>query len=55
MTCTYSTSNTSTLLLNYLTDCFSAFLEIALQQVSMFFRSDLKWEVLEPLKDMGKS
>ncbi|XP_024916122.1 PX domain-containing protein kinase-like protein isoform X3 [Cynoglossus semilaevis] len=27
--------------------------EIALQQVSMFFRSDLKWEVLEPLKDMG--
>uniref|UniRef100_G3NIM5 PX domain containing serine/threonine kinase n=1 Tax=Gasterosteus aculeatus aculeatus TaxID=481459 RepID=G3NIM5_GASAC len=27
--------------------------EIALQQVSMFFRSDLKWEVLEPLKDNG--
>uniref|UniRef100_A0A8C9ZNG4 PX domain containing serine/threonine kinase n=1 Tax=Sander lucioperca TaxID=283035 RepID=A0A8C9ZNG4_SANLU len=27
--------------------------EIALQQVSMFFRSDLKWEVLEPLKDIG--
>uniref|UniRef100_A0A671XW66 PX domain containing serine/threonine kinase n=1 Tax=Sparus aurata TaxID=8175 RepID=A0A671XW66_SPAAU len=27
--------------------------EIALQQVSMFFRSDPKWEVLEPLKDMG--
>uniref|UniRef100_A0A674N2I8 PX domain containing serine/threonine kinase n=1 Tax=Takifugu rubripes TaxID=31033 RepID=A0A674N2I8_TAKRU len=27
--------------------------EIALQQVSMFFRSDLKWEVLEPLRDMG--
>lgn len=27
--------------------------EIALQQVSMFFRSDLKWEVLEPLKDTG--
>ena len=29
--------------------------EIALQQVSMFFRSDLKWEVLEPLKDIGKT
>lgn len=28
--------------------------EIALQQVSMFFRSDPKWEVLEPLRDMGK-
>ncbi|RVE73472.1 hypothetical protein OJAV_G00049680 [Oryzias javanicus] len=27
--------------------------EIALQQVSMFFRSDPKWEVLEPLRDMG--
>ncbi|XP_029288473.1 LOW QUALITY PROTEIN: PX domain-containing protein kinase-like protein [Cottoperca gobio] len=27
--------------------------EIALQQVSMFFRSDLKWEVVEPLKDNG--
>ncbi|KAM4588086.1 PX domain-containing protein kinase-like protein isoform 1-T1 [Odontesthes bonariensis] len=27
--------------------------EIALQQVSMFFRSDPKWEVMEPLKDMG--
>ncbi|KAM9410099.1 PX domain-containing protein kinase-like protein isoform 2-T2 [Pholidichthys leucotaenia] len=27
--------------------------EIALQQVSMFFRSDLKWEVLEPLRDIG--
>ncbi|XP_037347193.2 PX domain-containing protein kinase-like protein isoform X3 [Pungitius pungitius] len=27
--------------------------EIALQQVSMFFRSDLKWEVLEPLRDNG--
>nr|XP_061796767.1 PX domain-containing protein kinase-like protein isoform X1 [Nerophis lumbriciformis] len=27
--------------------------EIALQQVSMFFRSDPKWEVVEPLKDMG--
>uniref|UniRef100_H3CMN3 PX domain containing serine/threonine kinase n=1 Tax=Tetraodon nigroviridis TaxID=99883 RepID=H3CMN3_TETNG len=27
--------------------------EIALQQVSMFFRSDLKWEVLEPLRDLG--
>ncbi|KAL4655825.1 PX domain-containing protein kinase-like protein isoform X1 [Arapaima gigas] len=27
--------------------------EIALQQVSMFFRSDPKWEVTEPLKDMG--
>lgn len=27
--------------------------ELALQQVSMFFRSDPKWEVQEPLKDMG--
>lgn len=27
--------------------------EIALQQVSMFFRSDPKWEVLEPFRDMG--
>uniref|UniRef100_A0A8C6MEU2 PX domain containing serine/threonine kinase like n=1 Tax=Nothobranchius furzeri TaxID=105023 RepID=A0A8C6MEU2_NOTFU len=27
--------------------------ELALQQVSMFFRSDPKWEVLEPLKDIG--
>ncbi|XP_068170377.1 PX domain-containing protein kinase-like protein isoform X2 [Antennarius striatus] len=27
--------------------------EIALQQVSMFFRSDPKWEVLEPLRDVG--
>uniref|UniRef100_A0A3B3IKF3 PX domain containing serine/threonine kinase n=1 Tax=Oryzias latipes TaxID=8090 RepID=A0A3B3IKF3_ORYLA len=27
--------------------------EIALQQVSMFFRSDPKWEILEPLRDMG--
>ncbi|XP_029990258.1 LOW QUALITY PROTEIN: PX domain-containing protein kinase-like protein [Sphaeramia orbicularis] len=27
--------------------------EIALQQVSMFFRSDPKWEVVEPLRDMG--
>ncbi|XP_062316593.1 PX domain-containing protein kinase-like protein [Osmerus eperlanus] len=27
--------------------------EIALQQVSMFFRSDPKWEVVEPLKDIG--
>ncbi|KAM9699172.1 PX domain-containing protein kinase-like protein isoform 2-T2 [Menidia menidia] len=27
--------------------------EIALQQVSMFFRSDPKWEVVEPLKDVG--
>ncbi|KAK7877674.1 hypothetical protein WMY93_031618 [Mugilogobius chulae] len=27
--------------------------EIALQQVSMFFRSDPKWEVQEPLRDMG--
>ncbi len=29
--------------------------EIALQQVSMFFRSDPKWEVLEPLRDVGKT
>ena len=29
--------------------------EIALQQVSMFFRSDPKWEVVEPLKDIGKT
>ncbi|XP_068598793.1 PX domain-containing protein kinase-like protein [Brachionichthys hirsutus] len=27
--------------------------ETALQQVSMFFRSDPTWEVLEPLRDMG--
>uniref|UniRef100_A0A3Q3GNI4 PX domain containing serine/threonine kinase n=1 Tax=Labrus bergylta TaxID=56723 RepID=A0A3Q3GNI4_9LABR len=27
--------------------------EIALQQVSMYFRSDPKWEVLEPLRDIG--
>ncbi|XP_069062656.1 PX domain-containing protein kinase-like protein isoform X2 [Pleurodeles waltl] len=27
--------------------------EIALQQVSMFFRSEPKWEVVEPLKEMG--
>uniref|UniRef100_A0A4W5K6V0 Uncharacterized protein n=1 Tax=Hucho hucho TaxID=62062 RepID=A0A4W5K6V0_9TELE len=27
--------------------------EIALQQVSMSFRSDPKWEVVEPLKDIG--
>ncbi|XP_063072255.1 PX domain-containing protein kinase-like protein isoform X2 [Engraulis encrasicolus] len=27
--------------------------EMALQQVSMFFRSDPKWEVAEPLKDIG--
>uniref|UniRef100_A0A8C5D898 PX domain containing serine/threonine kinase n=1 Tax=Gouania willdenowi TaxID=441366 RepID=A0A8C5D898_GOUWI len=27
--------------------------EIALQQVSMFFRSDPKWEVQEPLRDIG--
>ncbi|XP_056131028.1 PX domain-containing protein kinase-like protein isoform X3 [Lampris incognitus] len=27
--------------------------EIALQQVSMFFRSDPKWELVEPLKDIG--
>lgn len=33
---------------------FVCFSEIALQQVSMFFRSDLKWEVLEPLRDMGE-
>nr|XP_034957098.1 PX domain-containing protein kinase-like protein [Zootoca vivipara] len=29
--------------------------EIALQHVSMFFRSEPKWEVVEPLKDIGKS
>lgn len=28
--------------------------EIALQHVSMFFRSEPKWEVVEPLKDIGK-
>nr|XP_026257802.1 PX domain-containing protein kinase-like protein [Urocitellus parryii] len=28
--------------------------EIALQQVSMFFRSEPKWEVVEPLKDIGE-
>ncbi|XP_076865154.1 PX domain-containing protein kinase-like protein isoform X2 [Brachyhypopomus gauderio] len=36
------------------TNSYSAnYTEIALQQVSMFFRSDPKWEVIEPLKDMG--
>uniref|UniRef100_A0A8C9QX62 PX domain-containing protein kinase-like protein n=1 Tax=Scleropages formosus TaxID=113540 RepID=A0A8C9QX62_SCLFO len=36
------------------TNNYSAnYTEIALQQVSMFFRSDPKWEVIEPLKDMG--
>lgn len=28
--------------------------EIALQHVSMFFRSEPKWEVVEPLKDIGE-
>nr|XP_032825393.1 PX domain-containing protein kinase-like protein isoform X3 [Petromyzon marinus] len=27
--------------------------ELALQQVSMFFRSEPRWEVVEPLRDMG--
>ncbi|XP_059800204.1 PX domain-containing protein kinase-like protein isoform X1 [Hypanus sabinus] len=31
----------------------SNYTEIALQQVSMFFRSEPKWEVVEPLKEMG--
>ncbi|KAF7648204.1 hypothetical protein LDENG_00160340, partial [Lucifuga dentata] len=31
----------------------SNYTEIALQQVSMYFRSDPKWEVLEPLRDIG--
>ncbi|XP_066554321.1 PX domain-containing protein kinase-like protein isoform X2 [Amia ocellicauda] len=31
----------------------ASYTEIALQQVSMFFRSDPKWEVVEPLKDIG--
>ncbi|KAF7693186.1 PX domain-containing protein kinase-like protein isoform X1 [Silurus meridionalis] len=36
------------------TNNYSAnYTEIALQQVSMYFRSDLIWEVVEPLKDMG--
>ncbi|RXM35226.1 PX domain-containing protein kinase-like protein [Acipenser ruthenus] len=36
------------------TNSYSAnYTEIALQQVSMFFRSDPKWEVVEPLKEMG--
>ncbi|XP_007229647.3 PX domain-containing protein kinase-like protein isoform X1 [Astyanax mexicanus] len=36
------------------TNNYSAnYTEIALQQVSMFFRSDPKWEVVEPLKEMG--
>uniref|UniRef100_A0A3B3V9N7 PX domain containing serine/threonine kinase n=1 Tax=Poecilia latipinna TaxID=48699 RepID=A0A3B3V9N7_9TELE len=33
---------------------YSANYTIALQQVSMFFRSDPKWEVQEPLKDMWR-
>lgn len=28
--------------------------EIALQHVSMVFRSENKWEVIEPLPDIGK-
>uniref|UniRef100_A0A8B9HTG4 PX domain containing serine/threonine kinase like n=1 Tax=Astyanax mexicanus TaxID=7994 RepID=A0A8B9HTG4_ASTMX len=36
------------------TNNYSAnYTEIALQQVSMFFRSDPKWEVVEPLKEIG--
>ncbi|KAA0711991.1 PX domain-containing protein kinase-like protein [Triplophysa tibetana] len=36
------------------TNNYSAnYTEIALQQVSMFFRSDPKWEIIEPLKDIG--
>ncbi|XP_051933022.1 PX domain-containing protein kinase-like protein isoform X1 [Hippocampus zosterae] len=31
----------------------SNYTEIALQQVSMFFRSDPKWVVMEPLRDLG--
>ncbi|XP_072136568.1 PX domain-containing protein kinase-like protein isoform X1 [Mobula birostris] len=31
----------------------SNYTEIALQQVSMFFRSEPKWEVVEPLKEIG--
>ncbi|XP_023979567.1 PX domain-containing protein kinase-like protein isoform X4 [Physeter macrocephalus] len=31
----------------------ASYTEIALQQVSMFFRSEPKWEVVEPLKDIG--
>ncbi|CAL8336709.1 unnamed protein product [Merluccius merluccius] len=31
----------------------SNYTEIALQQVSMYFRSDPRWEVVEPLKDIG--
>ncbi|KAF0034771.1 hypothetical protein F2P81_012529 [Scophthalmus maximus] len=43
--------------LNYTLHYFTIFVnsarhEIALQQVSMFFRSDIKWEVLEPLRDI---
>uniref|UniRef100_UPI00358ED77C PX domain-containing protein kinase-like protein isoform X2 n=1 Tax=Myxine glutinosa TaxID=7769 RepID=UPI00358ED77C len=30
-----------------------SYTELALQQVSMFFRSEPRWEVLEPLKDIG--
>uniref|UniRef100_A0A8C9CIA8 PX domain-containing protein kinase-like protein n=1 Tax=Phocoena sinus TaxID=42100 RepID=A0A8C9CIA8_PHOSS len=31
----------------------ASYTEIALQQVSVFFRSEPKWEVVEPLKDIG--
>ncbi|OBS70001.1 hypothetical protein A6R68_01458 [Neotoma lepida] len=34
-------------------DFYNIVTEIALQQVSMFFRSEPKWEVVEPLKDIG--
>ncbi|XP_055503543.1 PX domain-containing protein kinase-like protein isoform X1 [Leucoraja erinacea] len=35
------------------TNYSSNYTEIALQQVSMFFRSEPNWEVVEPLKEMG--
>lgn len=31
------------------------FLEEALQQISMFLRSEPEWEVIEPLPDIGKN
>ena len=36
--------------------CFTFYvLEVALQNISMFFRSEPKWEVVEPAPDIGKA
>ena len=33
---------------------FQNFQELALQHVSMYFRSEANWEVIEPLNQIGK-